>query len=221
MRMLSALSTIKTGLKKIMPKKIIEKAEFIEWAMTTQNLKKSTCETYWFYHDKRTNKNYGRANALYNKFLESKESSENKLQQTPAPTIEGLTASLKNARMRLERRNKHIALLQSKLDDIKSQLDTDYILKSDVNTRIEQLSTDNTAYLKRIEYLQTAEGYNKKKLNLLQNLVKNRNRIIVITFIDGSTKGFPSNLQFIQIEEVIKNQQISGISIIDIDWEIK
>jgi len=199
-----------------MSRKIIEKAEFIEWAMRTQNLTKNTCANYWFYHDKRTHKAYGRANALYNQFLDSK----NGIEQ-PKPTIEGLTSNLKNARMRLERRNKHIALLQSQLADIKEKLDTDYILKSDVNKRIEQLTTDNTAYLSRIEYLQTEEAFIKSKYDNIMELVKNRNRVVVITFIDGSTKGFPSNLQFIQIEEVIKNQQISGISIIDVDWEIK
>ena len=189
------------------------KRQYIKYLVEQEGLTKSTALNYWFAKNNPTSKSHNRAQGLFEAF-----SGWTNQNVETAP----------NQDKRIERRDKRIALLESQLQDLKTLIDSSYVAKTQVNERINNLVTNNTEQRKKLEYHLNEEAVLKSKITDLSSKItdlsskiEDRRRLVVITFSDDSVMGFPFSLRFAQIEDTIKNGQIKGIAIINVDWDIK
>ena len=88
------------------------------------------------------------------------------------------------------------------------------------NAKIEKLTeeaTEREFFIK--QQASTIEEYNDREA-VLKSAIEARKTLIYIKYSDGSAKGYPSSLRFIDLSETIKLGQIEALSIIDVDWGI-
>lgn len=88
------------------------------------------------------------------------------------------------------------------------------------NAKIEKLTeeaTEREFFIK--QQASTIEEYNDREA-VLKSAIEARKTLIYIKYSDGSGKGYPSSLRFIDLSETIKLGQIEALSIIDVDWGI-
>ncbi len=88
------------------------------------------------------------------------------------------------------------------------------------NAKIEKLTeeaTEREFFIK--QQASMIEEYNDREA-VLKSAIEARKTLIYVKYSDGSAKGYPSSLRFIDLSETIKLGQIEALSIIDVDWGV-
>ncbi len=181
-----------------------DKKLFIQW-LQARELARSTAYTYVSHLNMPLNKRTKRAHELFDVYKE--EQAEQAEQADLNERIE-----------ELEQAEQENSIL--KIIEIEQKLKSELHRNSKLKEKITELDEVIQEHKRRIEYLQTNEGYLKKELQLIGDRVDNRQKLVLIRFIDGSCMGFPSDLRFLQVENSIKNEEIEKMEIITVDWEL-
>ena len=205
-----------------------ESKKFIHWLTTVKNLSRSTAQNY---SSARKNSNHAAHNAAQRYFeeftghLNSDANTkalleENKTLQKRYDAVSELLANADAKINRLTRDYREYRKKAELAEEIIQNYERNYTKTATINARINSLTTDNGHLMDRVEYLQNQEAYAQVQIKELQESINDRRELVVITFSDGSVMGFPSNLKFMQIKETIQNQQLTGVSVITVDWEL-